>query len=118
MENLWNETPPCLGVIKVKDISRYGEVFLCKKKVISFKEKNNLQKSGYINAGVFLFNSKDFHNYSSKKIFSLEKEFLPKLVKDGELNAMKLETNFIDIGIPEDYNRFCNWIRQKKTGIL
>ncbi len=118
MECLWSETPPCLGVIKVKDISRYGEVFLCKKKVIRFKEKNNLQKAGYINAGVFLFNSKVFHNYSSKKIFSLEKEFLPKLVKDEELNAMKLETNFIDIGIPEDYNRFCNWIRQKKAGIL
>ena len=46
--------------------------------------------------------------------FSLEKKVLPRLASLGKLEALLLETDFIDIGIPEDYFRFCNWIKKSK----
>jgi NDP-sugar pyrophosphorylase family protein len=50
--------------------------------------------------------------------FSLERELFPKWVRAGQLGAVHLETDFIDIGIPEDYFRFCRWIESKKVGVL
>ena len=46
--------------------------------------------------------------------FSLEDKILPRLADLGELRATLLETEFIDIGIPDDYLRFCEWIKRGK----
>jgi len=39
-------------------------------------------------------------------------------VKKNCLIALPLKDNFIDIGIPEDYHRFCEWIEKAKQGQL
>jgi len=34
------------------------------------------------------------------------------------LGVVKLDTSFIDIGIPEDYLKFCKWIDSEKNNDL
>jgi len=39
----------------------------------------------------------------------LEKDFFPKLAQISELGAFAVENdNFVDMGIPEDYEKLCN----------
>jgi len=42
----------------------------------------------------------------------------PLLVSTGQLSVIKVNGNFIDIGIPEDYLRFCKWIDSGKRDEL
>ena len=42
------------------------------------------------------------------EVFSMEKEVLPSLISAGLLKGVELDTDFIDIGIPEDYFNFCS----------
>ena len=40
------------------------------------------------------------------------------MVSAKALKAVALKTEFIDIGIPEDYFRFCRWIGSNMAGTL
>ena len=88
-----------LALKYVNDVSRYREVISENGKIISFKEKG-AKKSGYINGGVGIFNKKviDFINSIPS---SLEKDIFPKLIKNKLLSAQKLNSFFLDIGLPE-----------------
>lgn len=114
---MWNSKAPSIAVTKVSDISRFGKVCFEDDKVISFEEKNNICEPGYINAGIFLFHPSDFETQTNK-IFSLERSLLVELVNKNKLNIVKLNTYFIDIGVPSDYNRFCRWIANNKKNKL
>ena len=116
-QEVWESPSPAIGIIKVSDISRFGEVNYKDNKITSFEEKNNKSDEGYINAGIFLFKASHFSTWNHD-IFSLERDFLPSLVSYSKLIAVKLNTDFIDIGIPSDYNRFCEWISSNKSNRL
>ena len=55
--------------------------------------------------------------YSKNTNLSLEDEIFPKLVCSN-LYAVHLDVDLIDIGIPEDYFRFCSWIESGKKNEL
>lgn len=96
-----------IGVVKVKDTNRYGSVqFNSKGKILEFSEKKFSFGEGYINAGIYKLKKNIFTNWDHKP-FSIESDLFPKLVNKGLLNAIKMDTYFIDIGVPEDYNKFC-----------
>ncbi|MDA8928836.1 sugar phosphate nucleotidyltransferase [Gammaproteobacteria bacterium] len=116
-QEVWESPSPAIGIIKVSDISRFGEVNYKDNKITSFEEKNNKSDEGFINAGIFLFKASHFSTWKHD-IFSLERDFLPSLVAYSKLIAVKLNTDFIDIGIPSDYNRFCEWILSNKSNRL
>ena len=113
-KKLFNNSLPTLGLVKVKDISRYGhvEVNNLNNKVTSFSEKNDNRLADWVNSGAF-YTKPTFFKKLNKKNYSLEKDLLPILVNEGLLNAIKLETSFIDIGIPSDYKLFVNQITNK-----
>lgn len=117
LKKVWSSKPPSIGIIKVQDTSRYGEVTFLENKILSFKEKENSSQEGFINAGLSLLSPINFKN-QKKEIFSLERDFMPSLVNKKELNAVILNTNFIDIGIPDDYQRFCKWVANDKNDKL
>jgi len=102
-----NSLPPAMATVKVKDSSRYGNLSVKDGFVEDFKEKNTLNSSGMINAGMYHFHSKDFHQYNIGDTFSLEEKVLYEMTKNKKLRAITLETFFIDIGVPEDYIKFC-----------
>ena len=95
-----------IGISKVKNTSRYGSVYFEKGKVKKFKEKIS-KGIGWINNGHYIFNKEVFVN--NKGSFSLENELLPSLARKSELGVFKVnDDDFIDIGVPNDYNRLCN----------
>lgn len=89
----------------MKNIERYGTLVLDKNKVVSFQEKS-FKVSGYINGGVYLLNKKIFKLMpQAREPFSFEVDFLEKECVKLNINAIISDTYFIDIGIPEDYER-------------
>lgn len=93
-----------IGVSKNKKENRFGDIYFIKNKVINFKEKKG--KSNWINNGHYLFYKKDFETIK-KKIFSLEKILIPKLVKIEKLYCKKFnDDSFCDIGTIQSFNSF------------
>ena len=96
---------PAMAVIKVEDSGRYGSVKLSNDQIVSFEEKSDKTNAGWINAGLCKLNTQNFKTIN-EKVFSLEQSIFPLLARQGDLTAVQLDTEFIDIGIPEDYFRF------------
>jgi D-glycero-alpha-D-manno-heptose 1-phosphate guanylyltransferase len=105
-DSVYADVTICLK--KMEDTSRYGTVRLdADNRIIEFKEKAATPQSGFINTGVYLF-SKSVNQHAMPESFSLEKDFFePRL---GTLNIFGFPGDgyFIDIGIPEDFNRAQN----------
>lgn len=102
-----------IALKEMNDCSRYGKVEINQNDIITdFKEKSNNQEQGFINSGIYVINPKIFDKYKNKltKEFSFEAGFLAKFTKELEINAFKVTNYFIDIGIPEDYQRAQNGI--------
>ncbi len=98
-----------IGVVKFDDTSRYGNVVIDdNNKIVRFEEKNENHTSGLINAGVYRLSTNLFADWDGKA-YSLERDLFPNLIHNKLLNGIELKTNFIDIGVPEDYLRFCSW---------
>lgn len=94
---------PAIVVVKVPDVSRYGLVELIDDKVVFIQEKGSTGP-GYINAGVIMLSRKDILAKHLSGYFSLEEILLPKLIAEKPLNAIKTESFFVDIGLPETYD--------------
>lgn len=112
IRDLTTTHPPAMAVIWLEDSSRFGQVkFDDCYKVTAFTEKNAVGDSGWINAGLCLLCADVFKNWDGAK-FSLERHTFPRLVQLGELRVAAIESDFIDIGIPADYERFCSWVAE------
>lgn len=102
---------PSMMVVNVENVSRYGEVVLCKNGSIdAFMEKNGNSNPGWINAGAYLMKPEYFQNWHGAP-FSFENITLPFLVDKKLLRAVPSDANFLDIGIPDDYGLFCKWAK-------
>lgn len=96
-----------LALRKVDNAARYGTIQLGTANIIeAFKEKDDVAKDGLINGGVYILNKEVYLNKTEENfVFSIEKDFYEKRIK--ELNIFGFEFNgyFIDIGLPEDYSK-------------
>lgn len=94
-----------IAVTHVADRARFGGVELKGARVAGFVEKGT-SAPGPINAGVYRLARSAFDGHAPGTNFSLETQVMPELVARGVLTAAPLAGSFIDIGIPEDYQRF------------
>jgi D-glycero-alpha-D-manno-heptose 1-phosphate guanylyltransferase len=93
-------------VRKVDDVSRYGSVLFNEDHQIKgFSEKNSMTGSGYINGGVYLVSRSFMEKFDLPEKFSIEKDFFEKYYAEHNFFAKVCNNYFIDIGIPEDYER-------------
>lgn len=93
-----------IAVKKMKDFSRYGIVELDENNYVSnFKEKQ-YTKEGYINVGAYILNIDSFKNIK-ENVFSIEKDYFEKIVDKNKILSYQYDDIFLDIGIPEDYNK-------------
>lgn len=89
---------------RMEKFDRYGVVDIEQptSRILRFNEKQDCE-SGLINGGVYLINRHELDNFPMK--FSLEKDFFETAVRTSTLSGYISKGYFIDIGIPEDYER-------------
>lgn len=118
VKEVWQIDSPAMAVVKVGDTGRYGNVqFDDKNLITAFHEKSTTTGTGWINAGLCHLNAELFKNWNHEP-FSLEQISFPILAARHNLKAVLLQADFIDIGVPEDYFRFCRWVKSEKKGVM
>ena len=70
-------------------------------RITAFSEKSGA--SPWINAGLYLFSHDILQALPNDRSFSLELDFFPAFVADGDCYGFELESPIIDIGTPERY---------------
>ena len=92
--------------VHVSDIRPYGEIVSDRDgKIQAFREKQSIDRAGYINGGVYLFNATIADAFpKGQETFSMERDVFPSVCN---LYAFQTDASWIDIGVPErlDYAR-------------
>lgn len=96
-----------LAITKLQDTTRFGCVKLTEQQKLIFQ--NEGAGPGFVNAGVYILNTKFFREKKFPKHFSFEKNYLYTLSRDKISPEIFItDEYFIDIGVPEDYLKACN----------
>lgn len=104
--NIKHNSIMSLVLRNVENVSRYGEAILDKERLIGFNEKTTKEITGTINGGIYYMTKKIFDYIPEGKV-SLENDVIPVLLEnDCYISAIVNDGYFIDIGIPEDYFKF------------
>jgi len=97
-----------VGIVlkQLDDVSRYGRVTLDSKhtEIISFEEKSGCE-TGFVNMGVYIIRPDFFDRFVLPNAFSLEKDCFVAMLSNISFFPWLSEGYFIDIGVPEDYER-------------
>jgi D-glycero-alpha-D-manno-heptose 1-phosphate guanylyltransferase len=94
-----------LALKQMKNFDRYGVIELNEDDSIkSFNEKKFYQE-GLINGGLYMLNVENFLSESFPEKFSFETAYLEKYYHQHKMFGLIQDEYFIDIGIPEDYER-------------
>ena len=95
-----------IALRKVTDISRYGAVRVNENSLITvFGEKIPEKTSGLINGGIYLIHREFYLENTKPGAFSMEKDIFEKWVSYAALAGFVYDAYFLDIGIPEDYEK-------------
>lgn len=101
----------CTLLLKsLHNFDRYGVVEINGDNLVTdFKEKKYYEQ-GTINGGLYILNVSGFLEHLFPEKFSFEKDYLEKSISSSTNGEQKIygqvqDEYFIDIGIPEDYNR-------------
>lgn len=93
-----------VALAHVDDVSRYGAVEVADGRVHRFREKGGAGP-GLVNAGCYYLSPRALADLPAKDCFSLERDVLEPLAARGQLAAFDRTGGFIDIGVPEDFQR-------------
>lgn len=105
-QHLENDNDLTVALKLMEDPYRYGAVEIDQKnRIVGFKEKNPHLKQALINGGVYVLNRRLKDVFPSEDKCSFEQDILEKHVGDLTFGSYVSEGMFIDIGIPEDYQR-------------
>lgn len=104
-EHQQNNNGMTIALKHLEEVNRYGMVELSDSKIIGFSEKTSEPKTGWINGGIYALNRELFLAKTIPSRFSMEVDFMEKMVGTIRLEGFKSEAYFIDIGIPEDYQK-------------
>ncbi|MHB1282357.1 MAG: nucleotidyltransferase family protein [Metallibacterium scheffleri] len=96
-----------MALALVADVSRYGAVLASNGRVTGFSEKGGAG-SGWINAGVYWL-PRSLPMPAATQAFSFEDTVLRAAAGQGTLHACTATDAFIDIGVPEDFQRAQTW---------
>jgi D-glycero-alpha-D-manno-heptose 1-phosphate guanylyltransferase len=93
-----------LALTHVADTARYGAVDVADGRIVGFSEKGAVGP-GYINAGVYLLRRDLFEDMNLPKAFAFEQDVVVRQLAALRPRAFLTSGYFIDIGVPEDYQR-------------
>lgn len=93
-----------MGLRRVDDVTRYGNVMLNGAYIQAFLEKDSANCGpGLVNGGIYAMR-KDILNRIPNGKVSLEESVFPCLARDGLLAGDEGSGFFLDIGVPESYD--------------
>jgi D-glycero-alpha-D-manno-heptose 1-phosphate guanylyltransferase len=88
--------------------NRYGNISVNSDHIVTtFHEKCFCEK-GFVNGGIYLLSTKNTWMDNMPNRFSFETDILQRYVGHGSISGFIHDAYFIDIGIPEDYDRANN----------
>jgi D-glycero-alpha-D-manno-heptose 1-phosphate guanylyltransferase len=94
-----------VAVKRMKPHQRYGSLFLDSRlRIGGFHEKSSAGGT-LINGGVYILDKSRFCSLGLPSRFSFEKDFIEKYYKDCDFYGLEFGDYFVDIGIPEDYEK-------------
>lgn len=93
-----------IALKRMRDFDRYGTVECKEDTIVRFREKGFCNE-GLINGGIYLINRNYLESKELPEVFSIEKDLMEKEAGSGILKAQTFDDVFIDIGMPEDYQR-------------
>lgn len=101
-----------IAVKEMEKFDRFGVVHFENDRITKFEEKRYVEK-GFMNVGIYVLNRNIFQNKINEKIFSFENDYLNKYVDIDRFMPYIYDGEFIDIGIPEDYEKIKEIISEK-----
>lgn len=93
-----------IAVKEMTNFDRFGVVKFNKDRITRFEEKKYVEK-GFMNTGIYIMNKDIFENKIEDKSFSIENDYLSKYIDKDKISPFIFAGEFIDIGIPEDYQK-------------
>lgn len=99
---LKNDSKLMLSLKQMKKFDRYGCVESDEKNLVTAFTEKGYRELGNINGGIYLASKDIFDGFNLETKFSFE-EFMQSNLKKLKISSTVFEKYFIDIGIPEDY---------------
>ena len=92
-----------IGLRRLANVSRFGVVEVNQGRIIEFLDRPREGGTALVNAGVYVCRRVLVNKLKSR--CSLEEDIFPDLAKDDKLLGVPFEGYFIDIGVPESFER-------------
>lgn len=93
-----------IAIKEMYNFDRFGVVKFENDRITKFEEKKYVEK-GFMNTGVYVINRNIFDNKINQDSFSIENDYLNKYVASDKISPFIYDGQFVDIGIPEDYEK-------------
>jgi len=95
-----------IALKKLENPDRYGVIEIDNDfRIKKFHEKGKFEGTGVINGGIYLLKTELFSKLNFPDKFSLETDFIERYFKDFRFFGFPFEDYFVDIGVPDDYER-------------
>lgn len=94
-----------LALKPMTDFSRYGAVETDNNNAVTAFHEKKFCAKGLINGGIYALDANLFLQEPLPEKFSFEKDYLEANTGNHKLYGIAFDSYFIDIGIPEDYER-------------
>jgi mannose-1-phosphate guanylyltransferase len=98
----------------VDDAAPYGKIELNGNgRLLGFEEKADT-KPGWVNGGVYVLEPNVLDLIPTGRVASIEKEIYPLILSQNRyLFGYPVQGFFVDIGTPEGYHRFCQYVEEQ-----
>ena len=94
-----------LSLKPMKNYDRYGSIIMDENQRITKFEEKQAKESGNINGGVYIFHVPTLKKHHEIKRFSIERDYFESKVKEVRIYGMVNDAYFLDIGIPNDFEK-------------
>ena len=92
-----------IAVKEMDNFSRYGKIDVDRNGLITAFHEKEFCNKGYINGGIYDIKRSALD--LCPDAFSIEDVYFPAILAKGEIQAFPCDNYFIDIGVPEDYEK-------------
>lgn len=109
LKHIINDADITIAAKIIQNPNRYGTLEIANNRILKFVEKQELSR-GVINCGIYIVKKSIIQHLPDKDKFSFETDFLEKSTSNLKIVPYISDNYFIDIGIPEDYQKAVDYL--------